>query len=68
MAFKNCIHWALLVLSNWYALRLPQVTKVKNTCGNKTRGLPGLSDHPLWAWWAGPVPLKARGMGKVLPP
>lgn len=50
VAFKNCIRWALVVLSNWCALRLPQV---KNTCGNKTRDLTGLSSHLLWAWEVG---------------
>lgn len=55
--FKNCIHWALVVLSNWCALRLPQVIGVKNKCGNKTRDLTGLSGHPWWARGWGPVPL-----------
>lgn len=54
---KNCIHWALVVLSNWFALKLPQVIGVKNTCGNKTRDLTGLSGHPLWAWEVEVVPL-----------
>ena len=53
VAFKNCVHWALVVLSNWCALRLPQAIGVENTCGNKSRDLTGLSSHLLWAWVVG---------------
>lgn len=53
VAFKSCVHWALVVLSNRCALRLPQAVEVKNTRGNKNRGLTGLSSHLLWAWAVG---------------
>lgn len=63
--FKNCIHWVLVVLSNWCTLRLPQVTGVKKSCGNKARDLTGLSGHPLWAWGWGPLPLMGTRNRKV---
>lgn len=62
---SNCTHWALVVLSNWCALRLLLVIEYVWKHNLRLNWLVRSSFVGLMGW--GPLPLRGTGTGKVLP-